>query len=306
MKISEYRVIKIYTSTRYSTILDIIIIFHFRHYRKYTFVVNFSICNTMEGRRGDSVYEVNEDQRNMGQVQQHSYEVHLRKFRIFLRNNCHNLCFHLLFIQPVTGHLADWQTGTSAKYLGVNISSSTWNEHIDVTTKKASQALNFVRRNFSQAAQPISVSSATKHLRRQLGYASSIWDISKVKSAQLSRYTSAYSLMVQYCSKSSRHHYRKMKTKTSDACYPIQHDVTGAIKSSLPAPQIPPLYVHIGRFLVHTAWCAWGSALCRSICGCWYLCKTTKMAITFVHEFCIILCGHLKLDTVPYLRIAAA
>jgi len=38
----------------------------------------------------------------------------------------------------------------SAKYLGVNISSNLfWNTHVDTTAKKATQTLNFVRRNFS-------------------------------------------------------------------------------------------------------------------------------------------------------------
>jgi len=53
-------------------------------------------------------------------------------------------------------------------YLGVHISSKlTWNECIDITSKKASQTLNFVKRNFS-SCPTISVSSVTKHL----------WDLS--------------------------------------------------------------------------------------------------------------------------------
>ena len=36
-----------------------------------------------------------------------------------------------------------------------------------------------------------------------------IWNYCSLFAAQLSRYTSAHSLMVRYCSKSSRHYYRK-------------------------------------------------------------------------------------------------
>ena len=43
-------------------------------------------------------------------------------------------------------HGTTLETVTSAKYLGVHVSSKlTWNEHTDVTIKKASQTLNFVR-----------------------------------------------------------------------------------------------------------------------------------------------------------------
>ena len=46
-------------------------------------------------------------------------------------------------------HGTTLETVTSTKYLGVHISSKlTWNEHTDITTKKASQILKFVRRNF--------------------------------------------------------------------------------------------------------------------------------------------------------------
>ena len=41
------------------------------------------------------------------------------------------------------------ETVTSAKYLGVHVSSKlTWNEHIDIIKMKASHTLNFIRRNF--------------------------------------------------------------------------------------------------------------------------------------------------------------
>jgi len=39
---------------------------------------------------------------------------------------------------------------TSAKYLGVHLSSKlSWNTHVDITAKKATQSLNFIRKNFS-------------------------------------------------------------------------------------------------------------------------------------------------------------
>jgi len=39
---------------------------------------------------------------------------------------------------------------TSAKYLGVHISSKlSWNTHVDISVKKATQSLNFILRNLS-------------------------------------------------------------------------------------------------------------------------------------------------------------
>jgi len=59
-------------------------------------------------------------------------------------------------------HGTTLETVTSDKYLGVHISCKlTWNDHTDITTKKASQTLYF-----AEAAQPISMSSVTKHYLR--------------------------------------------------------------------------------------------------------------------------------------------
>jgi len=41
-------------------------------------------------------------------------------------------------------------TLTSPRYLGIHISNSLfWNLHIDITAKKGTQSLNFIRVNFS-------------------------------------------------------------------------------------------------------------------------------------------------------------
>ena len=82
---------------------------------------------------------------------------------------------------------------SSAKYLGVNISSKlSWNVHVDITAKKATQSLNFIRRNFSCCPTHIREQCYKTLVRPQLEYASSVWDntvqrnITKVESVQRS------------------------------------------------------------------------------------------------------------------------
>jgi len=54
-------------------------------------------------------------------------------------------------------------TVLSAKYLGVHLNNKlSWNDHIKITTKKASQILNFLRKNF-WLLQATFVSSSTRH-----------------------------------------------------------------------------------------------------------------------------------------------
>jgi len=68
-------------------------------------------------------------------------------------------------------------TVESAKYLGVNISSKlSWNTHVDITAKKATQSLNFIRRNFSCCPSSIREQCYKTLVRPQLEYASSVWD----------------------------------------------------------------------------------------------------------------------------------
>jgi len=81
----------------------------------------------------------------------------------------------------------------SAKYLVVNISSNLfWNTHIDTTAKKATQTLNFVRRNFSCCPMSIREQCYKTLVRSQLEYASSVWDnpvkrkITKIEAVQRS------------------------------------------------------------------------------------------------------------------------
>ena len=65
----------------------------------------------------------------------------------------------------------------SANYLGVNISSNlSWNTHVDTTAKKATQTLNFVRRNFSCCPMSVREQCYKTLVRPQLEYASSVWD----------------------------------------------------------------------------------------------------------------------------------
>jgi len=65
---------------------------------------------------------------------------------------------------------------TSAKYLGVHISSKlSWNTHVDVTVKKATQSLNFIWRNFSCCPARIREQCYKTLVRPQLEYALSVW-----------------------------------------------------------------------------------------------------------------------------------
>jgi len=66
---------------------------------------------------------------------------------------------------------------SSAKYLGVCINNKlSWNTHVDVTVKKATQSLNFIRRNFACCPAPIREQCYKTLVRPQLEYASSVWD----------------------------------------------------------------------------------------------------------------------------------
>ena len=84
-------------------------------------------------------------------------------------------------------------TVLTAKYLGININNKlSWNNHTDTITKRATQSLNFVRRNFSSCSSSIRVQCYMSLFRPQLEYASSVWDnsvkrnITKIESVQRS------------------------------------------------------------------------------------------------------------------------
>lgn len=79
----------------------------------------------------------------------------------------------------------------SAKYLGLNISSKlSWNNHVDCITKRATQSLNFIRRNFPTCPSHIREQCYSSLVRPQLEYASPVWDntiqrnINKIESVQ--------------------------------------------------------------------------------------------------------------------------
>ena len=82
-------------------------------------------------------------------------------------------------------------TVTSAKYLAVHLSSKlNWNNHVDITSKQASQTLNFIRRNFSTSPGHIREQCHKTLVRPQLKYAPSVWDnsvkrnVNKIKAIQ--------------------------------------------------------------------------------------------------------------------------
>ena len=70
-------------------------------------------------------------------------------------------------------------TVPSARYLRVHLNRKlSWNDHVDSRTKKASETLNFVRRNSSTCPGHICEQCYKSLVRRQLKYASSVRDIS--------------------------------------------------------------------------------------------------------------------------------
>jgi len=84
-------------------------------------------------------------------------------------------------------------TVSSARCLGVNINSElSWNTHIDTTAKKATQSLNFLRRNFSCCPTAIPEQCYKTLVRPQLEYASYVWqnpvrlNVGKVEAVQRS------------------------------------------------------------------------------------------------------------------------
>ena len=83
--------------------------------------------------------------------------------------------------KPVKGeyklHNQVLTTVTSAKYLRVHLNNKrSWNDDVDITTKKASKTLNFVRKNFSTCPSHIRKQCYKTLGRPQLEYASTVWD----------------------------------------------------------------------------------------------------------------------------------
>ena len=75
-------------------------------------------------------------------------------------------------------HDVTLQTTTSVKYLSsLNISNKlSWNNHIDITVKRATQSLNFIWRNFYSCCTHIHEQYYKTLVCPQLEYAPSVWD----------------------------------------------------------------------------------------------------------------------------------
>ena len=70
----------------------------------------------------------------------------------------------------------------SARYLGVDISSVlSWNSHIDRITGNTNRTLGFIRRNIRTKLPKVRETAYNTLVRRQLEYASPIWDPSSKK-----------------------------------------------------------------------------------------------------------------------------
>ena len=65
----------------------------------------------------------------------------------------------------------------SGKYLGVTLTEKlNWNEHVDITAKKANNSLAFLRRNLASCPKDIKAQSYKSLVRPILEYASTSWD----------------------------------------------------------------------------------------------------------------------------------
>ena len=91
--------------------------------------------------------------------------LHITRNRVHKTNNTYTL------------HGKTLETVNSAKYLGVTISSDLkWGHHIDNICKKATQSLNFLRRNVRINSKEIKAKAYQHIVRPHLEYASSVWD----------------------------------------------------------------------------------------------------------------------------------
>ena len=82
-----------------------------------------------------------------------------------------------LFNIAYTLHVQVLEVVTSAKYLGVDISSGlSWNPHIDRITGNAKRTLNFIQRNIKTKNQKVRETAYNTLVRPQLEYAAPVWD----------------------------------------------------------------------------------------------------------------------------------
>ena len=93
-------------------------------------------------------------------------------------------CLHLTITRktnPLPSHYSICdsfiqQTTTSAKYLGVTITSNlSWSEHINKITNKANSIRTFLQRNLNLCQPSIKSACYTTYIRLMLEYASTVW-----------------------------------------------------------------------------------------------------------------------------------
>ena len=73
-------------------------------------------------------------------------------------------------------HGTELSTSSSAKYLGVTMSSNLqWKHHIDSITKKAHSSLSFIRRNLSSCTPKAKTNAYFTFVRPLLEYSSTVW-----------------------------------------------------------------------------------------------------------------------------------
>ena len=69
------------------------------------------------------------------------------------------------------------QTVKQVKYLGATISSDfSWNQHVDNTVKKATNSLNFLRRNIRDCPPRVKEQCRKNLVRPTMEYSSCVWD----------------------------------------------------------------------------------------------------------------------------------
>ena len=88
----------------------------------------------------------------------------------------HITCFRTPVQSSYTLHGQTLQTVTSAKYLGVNITSDlTWGEHTHKVSTAGNRALGFLKRNIRTKNQGVRSVAYKSLVRPVLEYASSVW-----------------------------------------------------------------------------------------------------------------------------------
>ena len=74
-------------------------------------------------------------------------------------------------------HRIKLQTVKNAKYLGLTISSDlSWNTHVDITAKKATTSLYFLKRNLHSCPSTVKEKCYKSLVRPIMEYASCVWD----------------------------------------------------------------------------------------------------------------------------------